>query len=89
MSSLIISNQIRPGLQLPCGGTHGQHSVMGHQLLMSWGSGVRRRSVEEVAGSDERDTDVRRRSEPSPKRGAECRDTDCRVSGSACCRCCP
>ena len=56
-----------------------------HQLLTSWGSGVRRRKVDDVAGSEERDTDVRRRSAASPNRGAECRDTDCRAYGSACC----
>jgi hypothetical protein len=60
------------------------NGVYVYQLLTSWGSGVRRRRVDDAAGSEERDTDVRRRSAARPKRGAECRATDCRLCGSAC-----
>ena len=67
----------------------GRNPMIGHQLLMSWGSGVRRRSVEDAAGSEERDTDDRRRSAPSPERGAECRDTEFRLCGCVCCWSCP
>ncbi len=54
------------------------HEKPSHQLLMSWGSGVRRRSVDDTAGMEERDTEARLHSKPAPRPGAEKRATDCR-----------
>ena len=54
------------------------HEKPSHQLLMSWGSGVRRRSVDDTAGMEERDTEARLHSMPAPRPGAEKRATDCR-----------